>query len=322
MSLLEIKNLRKYYTKKFPKSEVTRAVDGISFNVEEGEFFGFLGPNGAGKTTTIRAILGLLREVKGEIFFLGKKINPNKDVKYRGDIGYIPGELGMDKELTGLEICKYMARLQGEKFNHSKVKEISKRLKLNLSKPVQKLSKGNRQKIGIVAALMKNSPLYILDEPTSGLDPIIKNEFYNLLIDQQKKTGCSIFLCSHILSEVEKYCDRVAIIRLGKIVEFSGISHLKEMGLKRFELEFQSNGGLEEFRSFLKDKYPESEVVRTHNSTIEILVQPEVKRKIIHEISERLWDGDYISDFNVSDSTLENIFMKYYENEPVGGAQN
>ena len=318
MGAIEIKNLKKYYTSLFPKKE-TKAVDGISLTIKKGEIFGFLGPNGAGKTTTIRSILGLLRGVEGEISILGNKINPNKDTDYRNLIGYIPGELGLEKELTGMEICKYFATLYDRTIDFNYVKELAARLKLNLNRPVQELSKGNKQKVGIVAALMSDFDIFILDDPTSGLDPIINNEFYNILLEKQKETGCTIFLCSHVLSEVEKYCNRVAIIRNGKIIEISNISELKEKGLKRFELEFETTAGLAEFEHFLKSEYGEAEILNSHNTSIELLIHPKNKRILLHDISEREWSGRYIKDFNISNSSLNEIFMKYYDDEENGG---
>jgi ABC-2 type transport system ATP-binding protein len=319
MSAIIIKNLKKYYTQKFPSKKETKAVDGISFEIKKGEIFGFLGPNGAGKTTTIRSILGLLRNVEGEIIILGEKINPNKDTEFRNKISYIPGEFGLDQELNGLEICEYLSKLYSRKFDLNNVKKLAERIDLDLTRPIRELSKGNRQKVGIVASLMGDFEILILDEPTSGLDPLIQSEFYKILAEKQKKTQCTVFLCSHILSEVEKYCDRVAIIRKGKIIEISDISDLKERGLKRFELEFESQGSLAEFNSFLKTNFADSEIIRAEGTSIEILISPNNKRKLLHEISERKWDGNYIRDFNITNSSLEEIFMKYYIKEPNGG---
>ena len=319
MSAITIKNLKKYYTQKFPSKKETKAVDGISFEIKKGETFGFLGPNGAGKTTTIRSILGLLRNVEGEIFILGEKINPNKDTDFRNNISYIPGEFGLDQELNGLEICVYLSKLYSRKIDLNNVKKLAARIDLDLTRPIRELSKGNRQKVGIVASLMGDFEILILDEPTSGLDPLIQAEFYKILSEKQEKTHCTVFICSHILSEVEKYCDRVAIIRKGKIIEISDISELKERGLKRFELEFESPASLTEFKLFLKTDFADSEIVRTHGTSIELLISPNNKRNLLHEISERKWDGNYIRDFNITNSSLEEIFMKYYIKEPNGG---
>jgi ABC-2 type transport system ATP-binding protein len=318
MSAISVKNLKKYYTTKFPKKKETKAVDGISFEVKKGERFGFLGPNGAGKTTTIRSILGLLRNVEGEISILGEKIDPNKDTEFLNKISYIPGDFGLERELNGFEICEYLSKLYKREIDLNRVKEIAKRLDLDLTRPVQELSKGNRQKVGIVASLMGDFEILILDEPTSGLDPLIQSEFYKILNEMQERTNCTVFICSHILSEVEKYCDRVAIIRLGKILEISDISDLKERGLKRFELDFESSGSLAEFTKYLKTDFADSEIIRTNTATIEFLVPPLNIRTLLHEISEKQWDGHYIKNFNITNSSLEEIFMKYYRIESNG----
>ncbi|MCP4763677.1 MAG: ABC transporter ATP-binding protein [archaeon] len=340
MDVIEVKNLKKYYSTKNPLRIIwsflkkhfgpvlnifikdleitpleTKAVDDVSFTVKRGERFGFLGPNGAGKTTTIRSILGLLRGVKGEIFIAGEKINPNKDRKFRNKIGYIPGEFGLEQALTGLENVKYVAKLYDLKIDFDYVNEIASRMKLDLHRPVQELSKGNKQKVGCVIGLMGDFPIYIFDEPTSGLDPIMNNEFFKILTERQEQTQAAVFISSHMLAEIEKYCDRVAIIKKGKIVELSDISILKEKGLKNFELEFTSTAGLEEFMQFLKTEFSEIEIIDSHVTSIDILIPPEKKRIMLHEISERKWGGEYIRDFNISNSSLEEIFMKFYEVE-------
>ena len=293
----------------------TKAVDDISFEVKKGEIFGFLGPNGAGKTTTIRAILGMLRGVKGEITILGEKINPNHQTKYRSKIGYIPGELGLEGDLTGLQMCEYLSKLYGNSFHLDEVQKIAKRLNLDINRPTQELSKGNKQKVGILAALMGDFELLILDEPTSGLDPLIQAEFFKILKERQEKTNCTVFLCSHILSEVEDNCQRVAIIREGKLVEISDITHLKEKGLKSFHLEFVTNESLKQFLSYLQKDVPEVSIKAQSTTMIEFLISPEKKRQLLHEISGHEWAGEFIKDFNINSASLEDIFMKYYKTD-------
>jgi ABC-2 type transport system ATP-binding protein len=310
MEVIQVNNLVKYYKS---KKKVVKAVDDISFSILKGERFGFLGPNGAGKTTTIRAILGLLRGVKGEISILGEKINPNKDTVYRNHIGYIPGELGLEPELNAIQMCQYLSKLYDISFNLDEIKNIAGRIKLDIKRPIQELSKGNKQKVGILTSLMGNFDILILDEPTSGLDPLIQSEFFNILKERQEKTSCTVFLCSHLLSEVEKFCNRVAIIRDGKIVEISNISELKQKGLKSFQLDFASNAGLIEFKHYLESEFPNASVKSQTINSIEFLISPEKKRNLLHDISEKQWAGEYISDFNINNSSLEEIFMKYYE---------
>ncbi len=309
---IRIDNMVKYYKS---RKKVVKAVDDISFSVLKGERFGILGPNGAGKTTTIRGILGLLRGVEGEISILGKKINPNKDTTYRNHIGYIPGELGLDPELNAIEIITYLSKLYDITFDLDEILKIAERLKLDVTRPVQVLSKGNKQKVGILTAFMGDFELLILDEPTAGLDPLIQAEFFEILKEKQAKTNCTIFICSHILSEIEKNCHRVAIFREGKIVEISDISELKEKGLKSFQLEFTSNEGLLDFMKFQQNEYPSATIKSQSSTSVEILISPEKKRFLLRAISEKEWAGDYIKDFNVNNSSLEEIFMKYYDED-------
>ncbi|WP_371802474.1 ABC transporter ATP-binding protein [Candidatus Lokiarchaeum ossiferum] len=312
-AVITIKNLKKYYTKKFPKRVEIKAVDDISFEVNEGEIFGFLGPNGAGKTTTIRAILGMLRGVEGEITILGEKIDPNHQTTYRSKIGYIPGELGLEGDLTGLQMCEYLSKLYGNAFHLDEIQKIATRLNLDINRPTQELSKGNKQKVGILAALMGDFEILILDEPTSGLDPLIQAEFFKILKEKQRKTNCTVFLCSHILSEVEDNCQRVAIIREGKLVEISDITDLKEKGLKSFHLEFVTNASLKDFISYLQNEIPEASIKSQSTTTIEFLISPEKKRQLLHEVSGQEWAGEFVKDFNINSASLEEIFMKYYK---------
>ena len=311
---IRVDNMVKYYKS---RKKVVKAVDGISFSVLRGERFGFLGPNGAGKTTTIRAILGLLRGVEGEITILGEKINPNKDTTYRNHIGYIPGELGLDPELNAIEICTYLSKLYDNHFDLDEILKIADRLKLDVNRPIQELSKGNKQKVGILTSFMGDFELLILDEPTAGLDPLIQAKFFEILKEKQEKTNCTIFICSHILSEIEKNCHRVAIIREGKIVEISDISELKEKGLKSFQLEFTSNDGMLDFLKYLKNECPSASIKSQTVTNIEILIPPEKKRLLLRDISGKKWAGEYIKDFNINNSSLEEIFMKYYDEENI-----
>lgn len=308
---IRVTNLVKYYKS---KRKVVKAVDDISFSVQRGEMFGFLGPNGAGKTTTIRAILGMLRGVEGDIFILGEKINPNTDTAYRNHIGYIPGELGLDGELNAIQICTYLSKLYDISFNLDTTLKMAARLKLDVNRPIQELSKGNKQKVGILTALMGDFEILILDEPTAGLDPLMQAVFFEILRERKKKNNCTVFICSHILSEIEDNCHRVAIIREGKIVEISDIDELKEKGLKSFQLEFTTNEGLLEFLKYQQTECPGATVKSESTTTtrIELLIPPEKKRLLLHEIANRKWAGEFIKDFNINNSSLEDIFMKYY----------
>ena len=316
MNAIEIRNLKKYYD-----HGKIKAVDDISFNVPQGSRFGYLGPNGAGKTTTIRCILGFLNADAGDITILGEKINPKKDVNIRNRIGYLPGELGIYKNMTANQLISYFAKLYDIKIDWRFVDEVAERLKLDLERKMGVLSKGNKQKVGVLTALMGKFDLLIMDEPTSGLDPLMQSEFYRIVSERQKESKCTVFLCSHVLAEVEKFCDRVAIIKKGKIAEISDVNDLKAKNLKNIELIFETPASLKAFQSYLASEVPEAIVKQSYQVELQFLVPPEQTRTVLHEISEKNWDGAPIKDITVTHSTLENIFMQYYINENSEGGE-
>jgi ABC-2 type transport system ATP-binding protein len=316
MNAIEVKNLIKYYD-----HGKIKAVDDISFEVPQGSRFGYLGPNGAGKTTTIRCILGFLNPDAGDITVLGEKINPKKDVKIRNRIGYLPGELGLYKNLTAGELINYFAKLYDIEIDWTFVEEVSERLKLDMNRKVGVLSKGNKQKVGVLSALMGKFDVLIMDEPTSGLDPLMQSEFYRIVSERQKESECTVFLCSHVLAEVEKFCDRVAIIKQGKIAEISDVNDLKAKNLKHIELIFKSPESKEAFKSFLETEFPEAIIKYDFQAQFEFLLAPNQARKILSEISEKNWAGLPVKDFSITHSTLENIFMQYYEEGKLKGGK-
>ncbi|MFX1378419.1 MAG: ABC transporter ATP-binding protein [Promethearchaeota archaeon] len=316
MNAIEVENLIKYYNRGRVK-----AVDDISFEVPQGSRFGYLGPNGAGKTTTIRCILGFLNPDAGDITILGEKINPKKDIMVRNRIGYLPGELGLYKNMTAYELIKYFAKLYDIDIDWEFVKEITERLKLDMNRKVGVLSKGNKQKVGVLSALMGKFDLLIMDEPTSGLDPLMQSEFYRIVSERQKESNCTVFLCSHVLAEVDKFCDQVAIIKKGKIAEISEVDELKAKNLKHIELLFKTPESKKSFKKFLGSEYPESIIKYDFQNQLEFLLPPYSTRKILCEISERDWAGMPIKDFSITHSTLENIFLQYYEESGSKGGE-
>ncbi|MFX1572071.1 MAG: ABC transporter ATP-binding protein [Promethearchaeota archaeon] len=316
MNAIEVRNLKKYYNR-----GKVKAVDDISFDVPQGSRFGFLGPNGAGKTTTIRCLLGFLNTDAGKITMLGERINPKKNVEIRNRIGYLPGELGIYKNMTATQLINYFAKLYDIEIDWEFVDEISERLKLDMDRNMGVLSKGNKQKVGVLSALMGKFEILILDEPTSGLDPLNQSEFYRIVSERQKESKCTVFLCSHVLSEVEKFCERVAIIKKGKIAEIANVQDLKAKNLKHIELIFESPSSLESFYSFLSNEFPEAIVKYNFNVQLEFLLPPKEARKILHEISEKEWAGTPVKDFSISHSTLENIFMQYYKDSTTEGGE-
>ncbi|MFD1037749.1 ATP-binding cassette domain-containing protein [Virgibacillus byunsanensis] len=219
MTVLSTTNL----TKRFGKFT---ALDGVNLEVNEGEIFGFIGPNGAGKSTTIRVLLGILKATEGETKIFGK--DPWRDaVEIHKNIAYVPGDVNLWPNLTGGEVIDLFVKLRGGN-NKSKREELIKKFDLDPSKKCRTYSKGNRQKVALVAAFASDAELYILDEPTSGLDPLMEQVFQKCVMNI-KKEGKSVLLSSHILSEVEKLCDRVGIIRQGKLIETGTLSELRHL---------------------------------------------------------------------------------------------
>ena len=210
-----------------------RGIENISFTVEQGEVFGFIGPNGAGKSTTIRTLMGLLKPSNGgaSIFGLDCSREPARIAK---DVGYLPSENCYYNNMKVKEMLFYTAELYGVNA-HSRMEELAERLNLDLSRRIGDLSLGNKKKVGIVSALLPSPKLLIMDEPTSGLDPLIQQAFYDILKEENKR-GVTIFLSSHVLSEVQRLCDRVAILREGKLVGVQSMKELRENGYKKISL--------------------------------------------------------------------------------------
>lgn len=219
--VLEINNLTKHYGK-------VKGIENLSLSLNEGEIFGLIGPNGAGKSTTIRAILNLINKTSGIVYINGKEFNKD-DIETKKLIGYLPSEVSLYEDLTVKEMIDYHESYYTTSKNRRS--ELIKILKLDETKKIEDLSFGNLKKLGIVLAFLHEPKILILDEPTSGLDPIMQQEFYKLLLEEKKK-NTTIIYSTHILSEVSKICDRVGIIREGKLIKVENIEELcnKNMG--------------------------------------------------------------------------------------------
>lgn len=213
----------------------SRGVEDLSLAVRPGEVFGFLGPNGAGKTTTIRLMLDLIRPSSGRVRLLGADVR-QQGLQIRRRVGYVPGELALYENLTGRELLAYLANLRGGKGVRL-AGELAERLDLDLSRHIHDLSRGNKQKLGVVQALMHHPELVIMDEPTSGLDPLVQREF-GRMVREVAAEGRTVFLSSHVLSEVEQVADRVGIIREGWLVLVERLEALRWQALRQVELEF------------------------------------------------------------------------------------
>ncbi len=296
--IIQTKELTKYYGK-------SRGIENLNLEIYKGEIFGLLGPNGAGKTTTIRVFLDLIRKTSGEAKIFNLDVHLDS-IAIRQRVAYLPGELGLFQEKSARRNIEYLLGLYQNHIPDRRVEELANIFGLELDRKVKELSKGNKQKIGIVLALAPEVDLLILDEPTSGLDPLITAEFYNLLHNQQKLTGSTVLLSSHLLGEVEKVAHRVGIIREGTIVEVATIKQLKRMAMKEIKVEFASANGLKEFSNKLPSEIVEKVILNdTHAS---FLVSRKELSKILHLLSEA-----EIVDTDITSPALEDIFLKYYE---------
>ena len=226
--VIRTRGLTKYYGK-------IRGIEQLDLSVERGEVFGFLGPNGAGKSTTINLLMGFRKPTGGTAKVLGKPIGPDATA-LRGRIGYMPGELSLYGNMRARDLLNYFGKLRGG-VDQQYVKQLADRFGLDTSRKIKELSKGNKQKVALVQAWMHKPDLLILDEPTSGLDPLVQQEFHEL-VKASAKQGTTVFLSSHVLSEVEHICDRAAIIKEGRLVALERIAALHRKALRHVEVTF------------------------------------------------------------------------------------
>jgi ABC-2 type transport system ATP-binding protein len=225
-AVIEVDHLTKSYGRR-------RGIVDLTFAVERGEVFGYLGPNGAGKTTTIRTLLDLIRPTSGRASILGLDTRHTTEVHAR--VGYLPGEFGLYEHLTGREYLLFLSGLR--RAGASTFPELAERLDLDLAVRIRALSHGNRQKLGLIQAFMHEPEVLVLDEPTQGLDPLIQHEF-NALLAEVRRSGRTVFLSSHVMPEVERLCDRVGIIREGRLVAVEDIAELKSKEFRTLEIRF------------------------------------------------------------------------------------
>src|SRR5690625_1159693 len=291
MSVLNISNL----TKKFGNFT---ALDGVNLEVNTGEVYGFIGPNGAGKSTTIRVLLGILKATSGKASIFGKDVWKDA-VELHKRIAYVPGDVNLWSNVTGGEVIDLFVKLRGIN-NKSRREELIDAFKLDPSKKCRTYSKGNRQKVALVAALSSDADLYIFDEPTSGLDPLMERVFQEKVLEI-KQTGKSVFLSSHILSEVEKLCDRIGIIREGQIIETGTLSELRH--LTRTNLQVETKQPMEGLT-----KLDGIHHLETKDRTLSFQVDTEHLDAVIKHIS-----NFGILKLESAPPTLEDLFMRHYE---------
>lgn len=303
MNAIEVKNLKKYFHSGVKRSLV-KAVDDVSFEVKKGEIFGFLGPNGAGKTTTIRCLMDFIRPTSGKISILG--LDSKKDsVKVKAKVGYLSGDIRLYDKWTGADHIKFVERLRGrpaadqpkaEKF----VNVLMKKLDFNPKLKFKNLSSGNRQKLGLILSLMNEPEILIMDEPTLGLDPLLQNRIYGILEEMRSK-GTTIFMSSHNLPEVEKVCDRVGIIKEGKLVGIESIEGLGEKRLRRIEVRFVDKYSKEEFETDGVENI--EEIADGFLLTVKGDINPILQKIAKHKLH----------DIEISHATLEDVFLEFYE---------
>jgi len=293
VNTIEIKNLTKTYG-------TARGITDVSFNVEEGEIFGFIGPNGAGKSTTIRTLLSLIYPTSGSATIFGKDcIEFGPEIKK--EIGYLPSEVFYYDNMKVIDLLKYSATFYKKDCN-KRIKELAAIMDLDLKKKINDLSYGNKKKVGIVQGLLHEPKLIMLDEPTSGLDPLMQQKFFDLLKEENKK-GATILFSSHVLSEVQKMCERVAIIKEGKIINIEKISDLKENNFKNFEIETISRIDANYFNISGVTKL----IVK--DNLVSFLYKGNINL-ILQKIS-----AIEIANLRIEEPSLEDVFMHYYEKE-------
>jgi ABC-2 type transport system ATP-binding protein len=284
-----IDGLEKYYGS-------FKALHGVDLKVNRGEILGFLGPNGAGKTTTIRCMLDLIHPQSGTISVLG--LNPQAEPEaIKARVGYL-------ENMTAQQIFRYFNRLRGNRSNWDFIQELSDRLKLELKTPIKNFSHGNKQKVGVVQALMHRPELVLLDEPTGGLDPLMQQEVLRML-DEAQDNGATVFFSSHIISEVQAVADRVAVIREGKIVEVAETASLLHRSMRQVRIRFQQPTEVEELY-----KLPGVELIAKDDG-LGVLLQVEGEMDALIKTLAKY----PVNDFETERASLEEIFLAYYEGE-------
>ena len=292
MNAIQLSNLTKYYGK-------SRGILNLNLDVKEGEFFGFIGPNGAGKSTTIRTLLGLITPSSGQAKIFDETIR-RRNPQIRSHIGYLPSEAVFYRGMKVKDLLKLSADLHYKDCSAER-EILCRRLQLDVNRKVDELSFGNRKKVAIVSALQHQPKLLILDEPTSGLDPLMQREFFHI-IRERNEQGATIFLSSHVLSEIQRNCTRAAIIREGRIIACDRVEALSKTNAKRISVQGQvSLDSLEEIRD-----------LKENDGIFSFLYGGD-----IHRLLETLSAGT-ITDLSISDPDLDEIFLHYYEN---GGEQ-
>ncbi|PKM62701.1 MAG: ABC transporter ATP-binding protein [Firmicutes bacterium HGW-Firmicutes-21] len=290
MSVIELNSLTRDYGN-------GRGIFDLSFSVNEGEVFGFLGPNGAGKTTAIRHLMGFLKPQKGECVIDGKDCFTERD-KIQTKVGYIPGEIAFIDNMTGYGFIRFFAELRKQN-GLARAKKLMERFELDGSSRLKKMSKGTKQKVGIICAFMSDSDIYILDEPTSGLDPLMQNRFIEL-INEEKKRGKTILMSSHIFEEVERTCSKVGIIRQGRLAAIDEIESLKQQKIRSFIITLPD---FEQAAAFWAELPDISEI---DGNKVRVTLKQDLRPLI-----EAMYRHP-VQNIDRENQSLEEVFMHYY----------
>ncbi|MBL8156654.1 MAG: ABC transporter ATP-binding protein [Anaerolineae bacterium] len=296
--VIEIEKLSKVYQKS--RTETIYALKDLDLSVHPGEIFGYLGPNGAGKTTTIRLLLDLIRPTHGRAAIFGQDVNQHS-VALHQRIGFLPGELNLWKNLTGRQVIQYVARVRGG-VDESYVRRLSERLQFDPTLRVRSYSSGNRRKLGLVLALMNQPELLILDEPTNGLDPLMQQIFNEMMLEIRGE-GRTVFLSSHILSEVQSICDRVAILRNGELKAVETVTNLTHVDFRWVTVRLQQPVQPNQLGSIPGV----SDISQTEGG---------LRLRLVGDFDPllRALGPYYVQDMRVQEPTLEEVFLAFYGN--------
>ncbi|HEX2621692.1 MAG TPA: ABC transporter ATP-binding protein [Phototrophicaceae bacterium] len=285
-------------TKRYAGSSSVLALDGLNLEVDQGEIFGYLGPNGAGKTTTIRILMDLIRPTSGKATLLGMDARENS-VEIHKRIGFLPGELNLWQNEKAINVIRYFARIRGG-VNKKYAQELADRLQFDVNKRLRDYSTGNKRKLGLILALMHQPELLILDEPTSGLDPLMQQIFIDLM-REWRDAGRTVFLSSHMLTEVQSICDRVAILRGGKLQAIETVTRLTHVDFKRITIEFREPAQTGNLANL-----PGISELESSGNILNLRLSGDFDPLL------RAIQSQYVVSLKVAEPTLEEIFLTFY----------
>jgi beta-exotoxin I transport system ATP-binding protein len=296
--VIRVEHLTKSYGKQ-------RGVIDLTFAVVPGEVFGYLGPNGAGKTTTIRTLLDFIRPTSGGATVFGLD-SRHDSIEIHRRTGYLPGEMAMYDRMTGAEYVRHLAALRGD-VEWSLIRDLAERLDCDLSVKIRSLSHGNKRKVALIQAFMHGPELLVLDEPTQGLDPLVQHEFY-AMVEEVRQDGRTVFLSSHVMPEVERLCDRVAIIREGRLVAVEDVGDLKSHTIRSLDIHFASPVDPAVFDGLpsVTEVVAQGDVLRiTATGPLDAVVKTAARFEVV--------------DLESHESSLEDIFLTFYGKGENGG---